>query len=223
MRAGKSHDFFVSVWETNSIYNPERVISMAEANLEDKQEIAGHLMFFARYCAEKFRFDCAQEYLEKVLELVISDDEKAFCLLSIGQVNEGKKDFETAIRWYGKAFSLKPGSDRQVWYFLHNNIGYCLNQVKRHKEATKYCRLAIAISPEAFNAHKNLGVALEGLGRYAVAAKSYVDSCRQCPIDGRALRHLQDLVAAHPDVLRKIHGLQRQIDACEKAEAANWQ
>jgi tetratricopeptide (TPR) repeat protein len=76
------------------------------------------------------------------------------------------------------------------------------------------------MNPDRYNAHKNLGVALEGLGRYAEAAISYLTASRLNPKDPRALKHLDDLVATHPEVRRKIPGLKKQIDVCRKAAVA---
>jgi tetratricopeptide (TPR) repeat protein len=76
------------------------------------------------------------------------------------------------------------------------------------------------MNPYRYNAHKNLGVALEGLGRYAEAAISYITASKLNPKDPRARKHLDVLVAAHPEVRRKIPGLKKQIDACRKAVVA---
>jgi tetratricopeptide (TPR) repeat protein len=60
------------------------------------------------------------------------------------------------------------------------------------------CLEAMAIDPGRHNAHKNLGIALEGLGRYAEAAQSYGMAARLCPQDRRAHDLLEKLKRARP-------------------------
>ena len=199
-----------------------RLIPIMEGRSKDRQELLEVLTSLARHCFDKGYFDGAQTYFEKIFELSDSSDAKAFCILSIGQTKEGQRDYEAALGWYRKAFSLEPGCDQEVWYFLHNNLGYCLNHFDRHEEALKYCRAAISINPERHNAHKNLGIALEGIGRYTEAAKSYINASRLCPSDPRALQHIEALVGAHPEVCRDIPGLLEEIESCRQATRIVW-
>jgi hypothetical protein len=71
------------------------------------------------------------------------------------------------------------------------------------------CRAAVAIDPRRRNAHKNLGVALQGLGRYAEAARSYLRAADICPADTRALRLLQALIAPCPGASAGLAGDRR--------------
>jgi tetratricopeptide (TPR) repeat protein len=64
--------------------------------------------------------------------------------LKMGSIMERIDDYEAAITFYKQAFSLEP-LDSGVSYFIHNNLGYCLNRVKRHSEAEPYCLAAIKI------------------------------------------------------------------------------
>ena len=59
-------------------------------------------------------------------------------------------------------------------------------------EAEPRCRAAIRIDPQRYNAHKNLGLSLEGLGRYAEAAQAFVEAVRAEASDPRALKHLEE-------------------------------
>ncbi len=99
-------------------------------------------------------------------------------------------------------------------YLLHNNLGYCLNHHGRLAEAEPLCRAAIALDRERYNAHKNLGVALEGQGRYAEAAECYVESTRRNPADPRALRHLETMLARHPELTAALPDLPATLEAC---------
>ena len=63
------------------------------------------------------------------------------------------------------------------------------------------CRAAIALDPARHNTHKNLGLALAGQGRLGEAARCLLEADRRCPGDGRARRHLAELLAENPEVL----------------------
>lgn len=209
--------FISSIWNKVSIFDPAAMIPRAVAGLENRRELVDCLTFFGQYCFHNQQYDVARGYYEKLLKLAASDDEKASFLLFLGVIHVGKDDYKSAVRTYRKAFSLKPGKDRELWYLLHSNMGNCLNHVKRHAEALEHCRSATAISRKRPDAHRNMGVALEGLGRFAEAAKAYVAFCKLSPGDEEALRLLEDLAASHPEELRKVRGLNRRIEECRKA------
>ena len=71
----------------------------------------------------------------------------------------------------------------------------------RHADAEVHTRAAIALDPERHNAHKNLGLALAGQGRFEEAARSLLEADRRCPPDTRARGHLTTLLAEHPEIL----------------------
>ena len=174
------------------------------------EEMVGLMVELGRECAGKKKFTGAQAYFEKALELGGSDEITSRCLLALGQISENLGDCETAARWYERAFTLKPGSD-EVWYFLNNNLGYCLNRLGRHAEALEKCARAVAIDPKRHNGHKNLGVALEGLTRYGEAALSYLAAAELCPWDGRALQLLESLLTSHPAIEEDSPGLRDRV------------
>jgi tetratricopeptide (TPR) repeat protein len=131
--------------------------------------------------------------------------------LALGQLLEQEERYAEAEAMYARGLAILPAAG-EVGYFLHNNRGYCLNLLGRHAEAEVHCRAAIALDPARHNAHKNLGLALAGQGRLAEAARSLLEADRRYPADGRARRHLAELLAAHPDVLQE-----------DPALAAEWQ
>ena len=106
-----------------------------------------------------------------------------------------------------------------TWYFIHNNLGYSLNQVGEHQAAVRYLEIAVQIDPARPNAHKNLAIALEGQKRFAEAAKSYVRATEITPRDSRALMHLEEMVSANPSVLEEIPELQESLSFCREAVA----
>jgi tetratricopeptide (TPR) repeat protein len=119
----------------------------------------------------------------------------------MGQAQERSGDCKAALETYARAFEL-PQERNIVWYFLNNNRGYCLSLDGRYQEAEMHCRAAIEIARERPNAHKNLGLALQGQGRYSEAARSFILATMACPEDARALGHLEDLIAAHGEILK---------------------
>jgi tetratricopeptide (TPR) repeat protein len=145
----------------------------------------------------------AVELLDGLLPVVSNPETKAEIILAMGQLHEQSGDFEGAMEFYSRGVALEPVGTR-TWYLLHNNLGYCLNQVRRHEEAEKWCLQAIAIDPPRFNAHKNLGIAYTGQGRWDEAARCFLRATHSNPDDERALMHLATLLNAHPEILEDL-------------------
>jgi tetratricopeptide (TPR) repeat protein len=101
---------------------------------------------------------------------------------------------------YNHALATDP-DDPLVRYFANNNLGYSLLQLGRFDEAEEYCEAAILINPEQYNAHKNLGLAREGQGRWMDAALSLAEAVRLCPQNTRAWLHLQQLLGLKPGLM----------------------
>jgi Flp pilus assembly protein TadD len=101
---------------------------------------------------------------------------------------------------YARGLALRAAAV-DVGYFLHNNRGYCLNLLGRHADAEVHTRAAIAIDPKRHNAHKNLGLALAGQGRFGEAARALLEADCCCPPDTRARGHLTELLAKNPELL----------------------
>ena len=176
-----------------------RMHEKAREWLQSPREVLEFLSALSQECASKGRFAAAQDYFELLLKDADSEAVKAYCFLSIGQLQEQQEDYAAAIEWYRKAFRLHPGTDG-TWYLLHNNLGYCLNRFGLHAEAEQLCRKAIGIDPRRHNAHKNLGIALESQGFLAAAAREYLAAARLQPEDRRASRLLRRLTATHPEI-----------------------
>lgn len=120
--------------------------------------------------------------------------------LGLGQFMEQQDRYAEAAAAYARGLEIMPATGRGG-YLLHNNRGYCLNELGRHAEAEVHCRAAIALDPARHNAHKNLGLALAGQGQFVTAARCLLEADRRCPGDGRARQHLAALLATHPEVL----------------------
>lgn len=109
-------------------------------------------------------------------------------------------DWEAAVEAYNQSLAADP-RDPLVRYFANNNLGYSLIQLHRFDEAEEYCETAIGINPRQYNAHKNLGLAREGQGRWLDAAMSLAVAARLCPENTRAWLHLQKLIGERPSLV----------------------
>ena len=213
--------FIMKGGEFIALDDVEGMFKSAKASLETPREIAQMMIDLAKECDAKGRYVPAHAYFQKALDLSDTCPMKAFCLLALGQMKEKQEDIAGAMEWYLKAFLMEPGGDDN-WYLLHNNLGYCMNQLGRHAEAAELCRKAIRIDAGRHNAHKNLGLALEGLGRYADAAASYITAAENCQVDPRAFLHLEALLRSHPEIEKEIQDLRIRIGACRGNAGAIW-
>jgi tetratricopeptide (TPR) repeat protein len=128
---------------------------------EEKDNPTEALWQLARFYSQTTQPEKALEYLRRALEHMEGPEAKAEGVLALGQMMEQMGDFEGAIRFYREAFSLEPAETR-TWYFIHNNLGFCLNHLGRFTEGEPYCRKAVEIDPNRPNAYKNLGLSLQG-------------------------------------------------------------
>jgi tetratricopeptide (TPR) repeat protein len=173
----------------------------------------------ARFYSVTGRQQLAFPYVEQLLTRTTDPEKKAACYLAMGQLMEQVRDFETAIRCYTQALSLEPVNS-QTWYFIQNNLGYCLNHFGRFEEAERYCQAAIQTDSTRYNAYKNLGLSLQGQGFYAPAARCFVAAVQADAADPRALQHLEQLWASHPDIELDVPDIWDQLVACRKAVEA---
>ena len=134
----------------------------------------------------------------------------------MGQLREQIADYEGAARYYRGAFGLQPRRT-DLWYWINNNLGYCLIQVGRFKEAEGHLKVALAIDSNRSNAFKNLGLALLGQKESAKAAEYFVLATQANASDPRSLTHLEQLLDADPELLVEVPDLQHKLDACRKA------
>jgi tetratricopeptide (TPR) repeat protein len=155
----------------------------------------------ARFYSLVGRQPDARVYVNRLMAWTANRAKVVGGYLALGQLLEQEERFAEAEVAYAKGLEVLPPCG-EVGYFLQNNRGYCLNILGRYQEAEGHCRAAIAIAPTRFNAHKNLGLALAGQGRYVEAACALLEADRRCLADGRARRHLFDLLSAHPELLK---------------------
>lgn len=112
---------------------------------------------------------------------------------------EKQCNWDEAIEHYRLSLALSP-ADPRIRYFGHNNMAYCLLQLGRYSDAEPHCYAAIEINEDQYNAHKNIGLAYEGLGRFREAALSFIEATRLAPEEHRAWLHLEKLLKEHPEI-----------------------
>lgn len=205
--------FITPEGELLSIKDVDQMLSVLTKLTENRDEIVQMLWRLAGECSDQGHFNAAYGYCEKILALVDTTGEKAELLLTMGQAREKSGNHKAALETYSRALEL-PQEPNLVWYFLHNNLAYCLNQEGLRQEAEMHSRAAIKIDPKRYNAHKNLGIALQGLGRYPDAARSFIVATMAYPQDARAFAHLEDLVAAHGEILEREQDLLEPLRKC---------
>ncbi len=155
----------------------------------------------------------ALRHLRELMALLPDPERKAECVLTMGQAMEQVGDYPAAARYYREALALEP-TRTFTWYFINNNLGFCLNTLGQFSEGEVYCRKALAADPARPNAHKNLGISLAGQGQYQEAATCFIAATQADAADGRSFRLLQDLLKEHPELEFEF---QDAMECCQKA------
>jgi tetratricopeptide (TPR) repeat protein len=130
----------------------------------------------------------------------MSLERKALDHVEAGIRHECSENWLAAAEEYRQIFELNPAG----WvarYSANNNLAYVLVQLGEHEQAAGYCHAAIAIRPERYNAHKNLGLALQGMGYWSEAARSFIEATLLWPLDSRAWQHFEHLLLARPHLV----------------------
>ena len=157
----------------------------------------------------------AAAYLEVLIQPTDDLEERAWHYVSKGRLMEQQHEYRKAIAFYARALPLEP-KNPQRWYFINNNLGYCLNQVGEYTRAEEYCRAAIQIASHRHNAYKNLAISLEGQGEFKDAVEAYVKATRLNPYDPRAFASLEDLLRREPSLLIENPELSEVLACCKK-------
>ena len=139
---------------------------------------------------------------------------RARCFFTAGRIRERMAQFDAAVRCYRAVEPERLNEEDR--YFAENDLAYCLNRLGVHAEAEEACRRAIAVDGSRFNAHKNLGIALERTGRLAEAAGAYRTAAQAPDSDDRPLRHLRVLLANHPEIGRDHPDLAKDAEVAPR-------
>lgn len=207
-------------------FSPEELEQYIEDNLlskinkiqesDDEVELEKATYELARFYQKYEKFDKAIETFQKLSKPSCKKNRLPFYLFSLGQLHEKINDFSTAIVYYKKSLDLISESDQHIRYYIFNNIGYCYIILNDFIKGEDYCRQAIDINPKKCNAYKNLGISLEGQGRYSDAVKMYLEATCTNVTDRRAMDLLMDLIFKHPEVKGEIKDLDHKIEDCLK-------
>jgi tetratricopeptide (TPR) repeat protein len=168
---------------------------LEEAAAEPRQA----LWQLAQFYKQTRQHEKALVRLRQLIQMLPDPEDRAKCVLTMGQAMEQTGDFAAAAGYYKEALALEP-MNTWTWYFINNNLGFSLNILRRFAEAEPYCRKAIETDPNRPNAYKNLGQALAGQGDFREAAQSFVAATQVNAADGRAFHLLQDLINEHPEL-----------------------
>jgi Flp pilus assembly protein TadD len=185
---------------------------------EKREEFENAIWQLARFYSSTRQRDEAARYITFLMWLTDDLERQAAYWLALGQSMERVDDFEEAVSNYRRALSMEP-TDADTWYFINNNLGYSLIQLGAYDEAEPFCRSAIQIAPQRHNAYKNLGLALQGQGKFSDAAKSFMRAVQANASDPRALNHLEALVEQHPDLTSLDSELAAFLDRSREAVA----
>jgi tetratricopeptide (TPR) repeat protein len=196
----------------------EMTASEAEAMLlqrleEEKADPTKALWQLAQFYKLNKQHEKALERLRELIKQLPDPEDKANCVFTMGQAMEQVGDYAGAVRYYKEAEALEP-THTFTWYFINNNLGFCLNTLGQFAEGEIHCRRALAIDTTRPNAHKNLGIAHCGQGRYGEAAQCFVSATQANAADPRAFHLLENLLKEHPDL---AFDFEDDLDCCRKA------
>ncbi len=155
----------------------------------------------------------ALECLRRLMQRLPDPEQKAECVLTMGQAMEQVGDFPAAVRYYKEALALEP-THTFTWYFINNNLGFCLNTLGQFSEGEVYCRKALGIDRRRPNAYKNLGISLAGQSQFQEAARCFVAATQANAADPRAFGLLQELISQHPELEFEF---QEALTCCRQA------
>ncbi len=182
---------------------------------EMKGELVHRLLRLAALETDLGRDEAAIRTYQKALCLAGDEAQRALMLGQIGSCYEALGDFPHAEEAYRGSLASEAASV-DLRYWNNNNLAYCLNVLGRYQEAESYCRAALALRPERHNAHKNLGLALQGQGRLLQAARSFIRAVELFPLDSRALRHLKVLLGDHSELFDEAPDLRSELERCRR-------
>ena len=158
------------------------------------------LLFVVGFYRGIQKVDAATALLQRFIETSSSDEQKAHCHLTLGQIATDEQHFEVALTHFNTALEMNP-EQKKIAYVLQNNTGYCLNMLQNYTEGEHHCRLAIEIDWTRASGYRNLGVSLKGQAKTVEAVWALVEAVKLDVSDDRARLLLRKLIEENPDVL----------------------
>jgi tetratricopeptide (TPR) repeat protein len=199
------------------VYSGEEAeIILLQWFIKSRNDLAEVMSRLVLYYSEHGRQENAIPFIAWLVENAGNAERKAEYILKQGQLMEQMQNHTAAAAFYRAGLALEP-TNVFNWYFMNNNLGYCLNMAGNYVEGEYYCRAAIMIDPNPANAYKNLGVALEGQERYKEAAESYIQAVKANARDPRGYQILVKLYERVPQLIELIPDIENQIAQCAEA------
>lgn len=143
--------------------------------------------------------DAAVKLLDGYIKMGKNPEQSAHCHLALGQIATDEQKHDIALGHFKAALVLAPKKPKVI-YVLHNNIGYCLNQLGQFVDGAKHCRMAIEMDWARASGYRNLGVSLQGQGDMIGAAWALAEAVKADSADRRARNLLDKLIAANPNI-----------------------
>ena len=169
-------------------------------NSKSESDYFRWLLFVVGFYRGIQKVDAATALLHRFIETSNSDEQKAHCHLTLGQIATDDQHFEVALKHFKTALGLNP-KQKKIVYVLHNNTAYCLNMLHCYAEGERHCRLAIEVNWTRASGYRNLGVSLKGQTRIVEAVWALVEAAKLDVADERARLLLRKVIEENPDVL----------------------
>jgi tetratricopeptide (TPR) repeat protein len=169
-------------------------------NSQSESDYFRWLLFVVGFYRGIQKVDAATALLHGFIETSNSDEQKAHCHLTLGQIATDEQHFEAALKHFKTALGLNP-KQKKIVYVLHNNTAYCLNMLHYYPEGERHCRLAIEVNWTRASGYRNLGVSLKGQTKIVEAVWALVEAAKLDVSDERARLLLRKLIEENPDVL----------------------
>jgi tetratricopeptide (TPR) repeat protein len=218
MSDDKHFKFLIPRIPEGEVYKAEEEaeIILLQWFIKSKKDLAVSMERLVVYYAEHQRQSQAIPFINWLVENAGDPEEKANYIFKQGQIMEQVNNWPAAVAFYRAGMALEPAQGDK-WYFMNNNLGYCLSKIGDFTEGEYFCRAAIAINPGFPNGHKNLGISLEGQGKYKEAFESYVQAVKVNARDPRAFDHMQNLYENVPELIDQIPDIEILISQCGEA------
>jgi len=177
----------------------EKLLLERLENSKSEEDYFRWLLFVVGYYRGMQKIDAATALLCQFIETNHSDERRAHCHLTLGQIATDEQRFEAALGHFKTALECNPRK-KKIVYVLHNNVGYCLNMLGCYTEGERYCRKAIEINWTRSSGYRNLGLSFKGQGNTMAAVWAFVEAAKLDISDERSRTLLRTLTAQNPEL-----------------------
>jgi tetratricopeptide (TPR) repeat protein len=178
----------------------EKLLLERLENSKSEDDYFRWLLFVVGFYRGIQKVEAATALLQRFIETTKSNERKAHCHLTLGQIATDEQRFEVALEHFTTALGFNPAK-KKIVYVLYNNAGYCLNTLGRYVEGERHCRIAIETNWTRASAYRNLGLSLKGQGKIIEAVWALVEAAKADASDDRARVLLRELMAENPEVV----------------------